>query len=330
MPKRSRTHRYDVISIGDAVFDTFLKVNTASLLCNIDKQSCWLCFNYAEKIPVDEMETSIGGNACNNAVGTSRLGLKAAFYSIIGDDDLGEKILNQVKREGVSTEYIHVQKKSPSNFSTVLNYKTERTILVHHEPRKYKLPKLGTSQWVYLTSMGKEFPAIHASLIKQIKQNGTKLAFNPGTHQLLAGKKVLEPMLRATNLLILNKEESQTLTGMRGKEPVKDLLRELHHLGPDIVVITDGPKGGYAYDGKDFYRMLPMPSKVVERTGAGDSFSTGLLSALCYDIPLQEALVWGAANAASVIEHVGPQAGLLNKKQILARICEAKGKCKKM
>ena len=52
---------------------------------------------------------------------------------------------------------------------------------------------------------------------------------------------------------------------------------------------------------------------VVERTGAGDSTSTGIIAALAYGKPMCEALRWGVFNSASVIQYIGPQKGLLKK-----------------
>lgn len=329
MPQKTRA-RFDMISIGDTSLDTFLKINDASLLCSLDKDSCWFCLNYADKIPVEDLHFTPGGNACNNAVGSARLGLKTALYTILGDDDSGQRILKTIKKEKVDPVYVKVQKNGRTNYSSVLTYKTDRTILVYHNPRTYQLPPLTKTQWVYLTSMGKGFEKIHAQLLRYLTKNGAKLAFNPGTHQLIAGEKSFETILRACGVLILNKEEALTVLGDHTDIQMKDMLAGLHHLGPEIVVITDGAKGAFGFDGKNFYRMSPMPAHVVERTGAGDAFSTGLLAALSHGFPLQKALMWGSANSASVIEHIGPQAGLLTRLQIEKRCKGHEHRCKKI
>ncbi len=317
---------HDIISIGDATLDHFVQINTASLLCNINERDCWLCLKYSEKVPIDGLISTIGGNACNNAVGSARLGLKAAFFSIIGDDDVGQKILKFVKQEKVSLKYLMVKKNTASNLSIALRYKTERTILVYHEPRRYTLPTLSSSKWIYLTSLGKEFGTVHDQLIKQLDSTGASLAFNPGTHQLLASVKKLAPILKRSNVLIVNKEEAQMLLGDHQKDTYAQLMENLRVLGPEIVVVTDGEHGAYAFDGKKRYHIKPAPAKVLERTGAGDAFSTGFLAALSREKTIADALAWGAANSASVIEHVGPQAGLLSTPKLLARI--RKGKCR--
>ncbi len=322
-----RSFKFDIISVGDATYDTFVTIDNASMLCSLDKDSCWLCLNYSEKIPIQALHTSMGGNACNNAVGSSRLGLKTALYSIIGSDEPGDKILAGIKKDNVATDYVIQDKKGATNYAVVIHYRTDRTILVYHEPRKYVLPKLGSAEWIYLTSLGKGFEKIHNQLKSQLKGTKTQLAFNPGTHQLLAGAKALEPILVMTKVLLVNKEEAETLLSDHNHTSIKGLLQGLRHLGPEINVITDGENGAYAFDGKDYYRLKPLPAKVLERTGAGDSFSTGFLAGLTHGLSIHESMLWGGANSASVIEHFGPQAGLLTKSQVLARIKKSGLKC---
>lgn len=316
MPHAQKKPVYDMISVGDATLDVFVSLIEASVLCNVQKDVCQLCLSYADKIPVEKVQRVIGGNAANNAVGSSRLGLKAAFYSIVGNDETGEQILETVKREKVSTEYVHVDKKQESNYSVVLNFKAERTILVYHIDRKYKLPKLKPTKWIYLTSMGKNHQSLHNELLAHVKKTGTKLGFNPGTHQLKQGLEKLRPLLQMTTVLFVNKEEAKRLVGEIAD--MKELLMAVRHVGPQIVVVTDGEKGSYAYDGQSFWKCAITDTPVIERTGAGDSFATAFLAAMNVGKTVPEAMQWGTMNSASVIMKVGPQAGLLTKSQMVA------------
>ena len=146
---------FDIISIGDTTIDTIIKFHDATIQCSLKKDVCQLCLNYGDKVPVDQITRLVAGNAANNAVGTSRLGLKAAYCGIVGDDENGEWILQKLHQEKVSTIYSTQQKRTESNLSTVLSFKGERTILVYHAPRKYTLPKMDGTKWVYYTSVGK-------------------------------------------------------------------------------------------------------------------------------------------------------------------------------
>lgn len=301
---------FDIISVGDATLDIFIRVAEASLLCSVDKSSCQLCFNYADKIPIERLDRDIAGNAANNAVGSARLGMKAALCSIVGDDETGRSVIQRLKREKVSTKFITVDKKNGSNYSVVLNYKGERTILTYSEPRRYAAPALDHPAWIYYTAIGKNHERLEQDIVRHVKKTGAKLAYNPGAVQLREGMKRLQPTFAVTNVLFLNKEEAQLLVGMKGT--MAGLLRALQETGPEIVVVTDGSRGAAVCDGREMYSMEVFPLKVVEMTGAGDSFATAFIAALHHGEDIPTALRWGTANAGSVVGKIGPQAGLLH------------------
>lgn len=302
----------DIISLGDATLDTFVGLNEAMVNCSINKDSCQFCFNYADKIPVTSWQATIGGNAANNAVAMSRLGLAAALWTIVGEDTVGQQIKATMRSEKVSPSLIQADKKSPSNQSFIINFQGERTILIHHNHRRYILPKLPKSAWLYLTSMGEGSEKIFPALAQHIKKTKVKLAFNPGTFQLKLGGRGLKIMLELTEALFLNVEEAARLLAVPAERDIHVLTQGLLALGPKIVIITDGPKGAHAGDGVKCWKMpIQDQALVVERTGAGDAFASGFLSALLHGEMAAEALRWGTLNSASVIGQVGPQAGLL-------------------
>jgi sugar/nucleoside kinase (ribokinase family) len=195
--------------------------------------------------------------------------------------------------------------------------------LIFHNRRKYKLPEFKKALWVYLTAMAENGSQIYNDLEKYIKKHKAKLGFNPGTYHIKSGLEKILKLIELSHVLILNVEETIELFKpnktdfAKRKELVLYLLNYVKDHGPDIVLITDGKKGAYAYDGETYWHIPIFGSKPIERTGAGDSFSTGFISALMHDKSIPEALVWGSLNADSVIQYVGPQAGLLTKKQIL-------------
>lgn len=315
---------YNLISIGDATIDVFHKIHEASVKCTLNKESCLLCVNYADKIPVDEIHFLVAGNAANNAVGASRLGMEAAIYVNVGGDQTGRQIEETLKKEKVSLEYLKVNKQMQSNYSTVLSFEGERTIFVYHQPWKYELPELSPASWIYLTSLSKSFikSNLYAEIYEYLKKNRSKLVYNPGTFQLNYGVKHYLEILKMTYVFIVNKEEAKKVLNYSEKEEVdiKKLLRGLKELGPEIVVITNGQKGSHALYQDKYYFCEIFPGERIEATGAGDSFATALISALFYNKDIKEALAWGSINAASVVGKIGPQEGLLRKKEIEERI----------
>ncbi len=303
---------YDIISIGDATIDTVVTISDASLACKLDKTSCLLQLRYGDKLPVDAIAQKVAGNAANNAVGCARMGKKAGFFTILGTDNTGTMIAEEMKANGVDDALIGFDKKNGTNASTVVHYKGDRTILVYHAPRKYKLPRLPKSDWVYYTSVGEGHEKMNKQVIAHVKKTGAKLGYNPGTYQFLAGKKEVQAVCAVTHVLFVNIEEAGRIVGK--KKDIKAYHRALHKLGVKIVVITDGPNGSFVYDGETHWQMgIYSNIPVVERTGAGDSFAVGFITSLMDGREVPEAMMYGSMNSSSVIQAIGPQDGLLTK-----------------
>ena len=207
-----------------------------------------------------------------------------------------------------------------SNLSVVLTFRGERTVFVYHQPWDYKLPDLKPSAFVYLTSLAESFVKsdIVDEICRYIEKNKPFLIFNPGTYQLKAGVKKYPQILEKCHLLIVNIEEAKKILGFEEKEDInqKDLLSKLLLLGPKNAVITDSDKGSYGTDGKSFFRAGIFPVQLVEKTGAGDAYSSGLIAGLFYKLPLSEAMIWGTINASHAIQFVGTQRGLLSKEEL--------------
>jgi sugar/nucleoside kinase (ribokinase family) len=305
----------DIVSIGDTTVDVFLAVDDATVLCDIDTDACTISMNYADKIPVSSAKEILAvGNAANNAVGSHRLGLKTALYTHLGNDISGIKMRETLIEQGVSDKYIVMDEDRGSNYSTVLNYKAERTILVYHEPRDYDLPDIQDSKWIYLTSVAAGHEKLHEQVYKRIAEDGVKLGFNPGSHQLNAGLEKLKDLIEVSEVFIVNKEEAWKLFGK--EDDIKTLLAKIKDHGPTYVIVTDGPGGSYGFDGEQYLHLGTLDSEVIERTGAGDAYSTGLITALIEGKKLDEAMMWGNLNSTNVLKYIGAQEGLLTIDQM--------------
>lgn len=314
----------DILSIGDVTTDVFVQVDELKLLCKHNKNDCLLCMKYADKIVAKRVDKLIGGNAGNIAIGSRRLGLKSALYAQVGNDDQGRVLLKSLKEDNVDTKYFTLAKGELTNYSVIINYNAERTILVHHEKRNYKLKYFEHCKWIYLTSMGERSQKFFPLILKNKKKYKSKLGFNPGTHQLKSGLKALSKMLAYSDVTSLNVEETQFLFKTRNRD-LRFLLKKLQGTGTKIALVTDGPSGSYAYDGKEFYYCPIYDVPILERTGCGDSYTIGFIVALYHRKDIKEAMNWGTLNAASVIQHIGPQEGLI-KLNMLKKILKANPK----
>lgn len=311
---------FDVICVGSAKIDIFLSLHDANKHLRLLPETNELCIKYGEKITVDKGEIMLGGNAANVAVGLSRLQLKTSILAEIGDDEFSEKITKTLSNESVNISYLKKTIGQPSSFSTIINFKGERTIFSEHVKRKHDFDFNNIStKWIYLTSLGEEWKNTYNRTAEFVQNSKAKLAFNPGTIQLNEGPENLSNILTLTDILFLNKEEAVGILNIKYEmSKMEELLIRLQKLGPKIIVITDGKNGSYAIDGKgEILKEEIIDAKVVEKTGAGDAYSTGFLGAIIQGKPIKEAMRWGTRNAASVIGKVGAQKGLLRREEMI-------------
>lgn len=312
---------FDIVTIGDIKLDTFVLLDDASIQCKLQMPECQLCMEYGAKIPVSVVDSQIAGTAPNVAIGLARMGFKAAVLSNMGEDGTRHLAMQVLKEENVSTRYIHVVKKEMSSYSAVLNYKGERTILTSHIRHNYRFPKpVPKTKWYYLGEMGEGYAVLYRAILDLAhRTNSFLLGFNPGSIQIQERQPILFQLLKKTYVLFVNLEEAQALTGHKSAE-IHHLAKAIWELGPKIAVVTDGKNGSYSFDGEELYFCPIYPGKLVESTGAGDSFATGFLGAIMNGLTYDEGLRWGAVNAASVVGKIGPTAGLLSASQIRSRL----------
>lgn len=315
-----------LLSIGDASLDAFVFPSESETFCQIKDKECLLCFDYGDKIPVTDLQFSVGGNAANNAVGTRRLGINSSAVLSMGEDDIGNQIKNKLIKEGVGTEFVSQQTNTRSNYSTIINVGGERTLFSYKGPSDYQFPEnLPEVPWLYLTSMGDTFRSFYKKVVSWLQGHPkTRLAFNPGSRQIRAVGDIND-VLKVSYIVYVNRKEAEMITGLgesQGHE--KELLKALSEKGPKIPIITDGGNGAYVYDGSRYLQSGVLPVDAYERTGAGDAFGAGCIAALIKGKTLDEALLWGTVNSASVIGFIGSQKGLLKEEDMPAWLERAK------
>lgn len=323
---------YDLITIGNATVDAFLSIHSAETVCSINKAECKLCVPYGKKVLLDNCQFELGGNASNVAVGTSRLGLSTAIFAEIGTDLLSDKVLQGLGEEHIDTTHL-IRKPGNTTFAVGLEFSGERTLFIKHYKREHKFSfdQIQT-KWMYVTSLGNEWRSAYTNAITYSKSNNVKIACNPGTVQLDEGIDYIKDFLNHVAILIVNREEAAKIAGREAlldqgngrevnKEIVKELAHILHSFGPDLVVITNGNEGSYVSSKSEvLYFAGILDDVVVERTGAGDAFSTGFLSQYISSADIPLSIKAGTINAGAVVGKIGAQAGLLTKEELESQL----------
>lgn len=321
------SEQYDFVAIGDIVVDAFIELNidSADVSSDLDTGRKTLHMPFGSKLPYNGVTVvNAVGNSPNAAVSAHRLGLKSALVTNLGHDRNGKDCLDALRTEGVHTEYVKVHEGKATNYHYVLRYGPERTILIKHEEYPYSLPDFPVPpRYFYFSSIGEQAVDFHFEIVEYLKAHPeTKLVFQPGSFQIRLGAETLKSVYEHTEIFFCNKEEAQEILGSDTRD-IPTLIREFKKLGPKMPVITDGPNGSFVVDEADQAWHMPMypdPAPPVDRTGAGDSFSSTFTCAIALGKPPAEALSWGPINSMSVVQHIGAQKGLLSREDLLRHL----------
>ncbi|MBI2414828.1 carbohydrate kinase family protein [candidate division WWE3 bacterium] len=311
---------YDLLTIGDCAVDQFLKIHDASLHCDIRHKNCEIAFKYGEKIQVEEFRSSAAGNSVNVAVGAATMGIKTAIYTETGDDFGAQIILDKLKEKKVLTDFVVKNKAENTNIHPIIMFQGERTIFSYHSQRHYSIKEWKEPKFIYYTSIGDAFKNFEPQIVKYMEEHpNVILAFNPGSAQIKAGGQSFVEILKQVDVLFVNKEEAKHICGHKTNTEIK--IENLHDsiikMGVKLSVITDSLNGSSVSDGVKVSKLgICDIGKRVDKTGAGDAYAAGFVSAMMYGRPADEAMKWGTINSASCITVIGSTEGLATKTDI--------------
>ncbi|MDD4319455.1 MAG: carbohydrate kinase family protein [Candidatus Peribacteraceae bacterium] len=315
------------LSVGGITFDLFVRTDGSHV--RIDRENHALELPLGAKVRVDEIIEMCGGGASNTSVGFARLGCDAGFCGVVGSDQWGERLLENLQRQGVDTRSATVVEGENSSSSIILSVSSgERVILynagtnAHLHRTTFDHERAKRSEWIYLNHLQEDSIVIQDDLIGILEHTVRPIGFtwNPGGAQIEAG--IASPdnhrLLAHTTVLLLNKEESLAFTG---EETMEAALASCRKKGARIVCITDGENGVLAGDAAHLYRCPVLEEvPVIDTTGAGDGFGVGVSWAILHGLDLPNALRAGTINATSVLGSLGAQAGLLTDIEMQNRL----------
>lgn len=300
-----------ILCVGSAAQDVFLMGKVFTPEC--EEGICYEHLKLGDKLSVDKMVYASGGNAMNAAVTFARQGLETSFVSLLGDDPAGQAVLHELDVESVNTSHVKVDKRFTTSYSVVLLAPNgERTILNYHGERLSSAPniipgRILKGDWLYISSVGSM--ELLSKIVKTAKANGMRVAFNPASYEM-KHIQASANIFSSLDLLALNKEEASQFVSGDTTEELATALSE----SVGLVLVSDGPHGSVATDGVRTYSAGIYDNvAVIDRTGAGDAFTSGFIAKIARGDTLENAIVFASANSTSVVQKVGAKAWILHE-----------------
>lgn len=245
-------------------------------------------------IPIDDNMTyrkNPGGAPANVAAGVSRLGGKSGFIGKVGDDALGRYLKNVLDDFNVSTENMIFTKEAHTGIVLVtLDENGERSFEFYVNPSADSLLKEDEIK----EEMFKGYGILHFGTISMInecskratikavqiaKEKGMYISFDPNLRLNLweseeKAKNTVFEMLKYVDILKVSDEEIIFLTG---KSEIEEGLKDLINYGMKLILVTLGKEGVLLSYKGEIEKVEGFKAEVVDTTGAGDAFVSGML-----------------------------------------------------
>lgn len=321
---------FQVICIGSASKDIFFPTKEGVVFDtpqDITAQKK-IAFELGAKYHIDNRFESLGGCAINVACGLQKLGVSSICYTVLGKDAIGEWILKELEKKNIDTSLIRKENCLTGLSAIIVHSDTgERIIFSNQEANKYlkiKKEKISNFKWISITDPSGNWREVLLSVAEVARENGAKISFNPRGKNITEDVQAVYDFAGKAEIFFVNKDEAIEIITKINPEKINDekinddifILGELKKTGARVVVITDGKRGAWGYDGVDFFHADAMEVLAVDSTGAGDAFSSGFLVAYIKEKSILESLKMGIANGSSVVLYYGAITGLLDEATI--------------
>jgi sugar/nucleoside kinase (ribokinase family) len=318
--------KYDVLGIGNAIFDVLVKADEAFLAAHgMAKGSMALIDEarasaiYRDMGPATEMS---GGSAANTIVGIASLGARAAYVGKVKDDQIGRLYAHDIRAAGVAFDtrpaaegpatgccYVLVTGDGERTMNTYLGAAQQLT------PADIDAGEIAASRMIYLEGYLWDPPSAKEAFVK-----ASRIAHDAGREVALTLSdafcvdryrgEFLDLMKNGTvDIVFANEAELHSLYQTSDFDAALAQFRQDARIG----VVTRSEKGCVVASGDGMIAVPAFPiERIVDTTGAGDLFASGFMFGLVRGAGFENAGRLGALAAAEVIQHIGarPQVAL--------------------
>jgi len=325
-------NRYDLVTFGE----TMIRLSPP---------------NFKRLEQAEVLEVNVGGSEMNVAVAAQRLGLTTAFITKLPKNPLGRMIANKAREHGVDVSHIIWTKEDRVGLYFVEFGANPRPSSVLYDRAHSAMSKIqpGEVPWDEIFRETRLFhtsgitPALSSSAaeatkeaVQAAKEVGIQVSIDLNYRAKLwsreEARSCMTELMEYTDILFTTEEDTERVFGIRGSDYGEVARKLVEEFELEVVAITIRENisvwrnrwTAIAYSGGKLYDDITYELEIVDRVGAGDSFTAGFLYSYLTTGDVGEAVRFG--NAASALKHTNP--GDLNWATLedVQRLLEAGGK----
>lgn len=267
-----------------------------------------------ETVLGESFKTVPGGKGANQAVAAARLGADVMMIGRVGDDTFGESILNNFKKNHVSTRYVEPVTHMESGTAHIVLAEGDNSIVVVKAANNEVTPayidqSLDAFEGAGMVMIQQEIPVETVTHVSRVcKRLNIPLLLNPAPARALE-----DEVIQNAAYITPNEHEAEILfSGL----PVSEALRKY----PNKLFITEGSKGVRYFDGAKEVLVPSYQVEAVDTTGAGDTFNAAFAVALAEGKPVYESVRFANRAASLSVTKFGAQGGMPMREEVEAQM----------
>jgi len=272
------------------------------------------------EILAEDCELTLGSASAIFAAGMAKLGHEVTFVSQVGRDYFGEFCITALKQLGLSIKHVARNANEKTGVTIAFSGTQDRALVTYsgavatlgsahvNEALIKQHDHLHLTSYYLQDALRSSFPAI----FRRAKTMGLTTSLDPNSDPNDKWNSDIDAVLNYTDVLLVNEREAMKLT--RSTTP-KAALKTLGTT-VDCAVIKRGRSGAIATHNGEIFSDAGFKVRVVDTTGAGDSFDAGFVSAYLARAPIAECLRVGNACGALSATGVGGTAGQPTQPQL--------------
>lgn len=248
--------------------------------------------------------TSFGGKGANQAVASARLGADTYMVGAVGADDFGQRLIANLKAQAVNTDHVSIVNGVPSGVASITIAEQDNAIIYVAGANDAvtatdirAVAQLIADLDIVIVQNETPQDAVTA-LIDLCAASPTKLILNPAPARAL-GTDYIEKV----DYLTPNETEFAVLF------PGQD-MQAVAAQYPNKLIVTLGAQGAVFHDGSQFVEVPAYPvAKIVDTTGAGDTFNGALAVAIASGLPVADSIGFANLAGSLSVQKAGAQTG---------------------
>ncbi|HMF30604.1 MAG TPA: carbohydrate kinase family protein [Candidatus Lokiarchaeia archaeon] len=311
---------YDVIAIGSACLDIVEEISDIMEIRIRDRrgeEKLYTAIESSTKLNVKNVRYLPGGSAANICCDTALFMFRNTYVGKLGEDNSGDIIFQDLLTRNVVTDHVIRTEEAGTAVSiilmvggrkdrSILSYKGANDMLTPEDIPEDIFQEGRVFVWTSLTTEN----ATNAILkgIDLAKQNGMVVFGAPSMSIIMGTPDKAKQIISQTDILSFNEEELTALVGEA--KTVYQQIEMVHEMGVKVVSVTLGSKGSILSNGYKVVETSTYEVDVVDTTGAGDAFASGILVSHLAGEPIEEMAKFASAMASMKISTWGSRFAL--------------------